>query len=142
MALVSPDGAELSIVIESMTAAHSQCIRSNPSQPWSVQTQRVTFRLLGPFAQRTFSVWKSVLFPIESSFLFEQQPDITPETSGIISFTLEPDTVLTLSTTRGQAKGSAVPPAPAAFPAIGRRGAKGRPQSCAMRQTATWAGPR
>lgn len=123
-----PSGAPLewSIVVETMTTAHSQCIRSNPTHAWSVEAeQNVTFTLANGLATPpAVIVWKSVFFtgPGESSILwFERQADVAVNGDGV-SYTLSfihPDSVFTVtSLDRGQSHGtpSAPPPPPGAFP--------------------------
>ena len=51
-----------------------------------------------------------------NSSLFERQPDVAVGADGVVSLLVEPDTVYTLSTLPGAAKGSPVAPAPALFP--------------------------
>ena len=114
-----------SIVLETTTTAHSQCIRSNPARAWSVEdTQDVTFVLdEGLVLPESVVAFKSVFFagPNEPSVLwFERQADIVVDAASR-SFTvtgLHPDTVLSLSSMdRGQRKGAFAPPPPSApFP--------------------------
>lgn len=119
--LVSPDKKDFSIVLETMTLAHSKCIRSNPTTPWEVDTQQVTFRLTGGLATlaSSLTVWKSVLFAPQGqrTYLFERQADLSVGKDGTVTLSIEPDAVVTLSTTRGQQKGGTFEiPAAAPFP--------------------------
>jgi len=114
-----------SIVIETTTTAHSQCIRSNPLHAWAVDdSQDVTFLLdAGLALPPAVVVFKSVFYVSAGEpdiVWFERQPDIAVDPASR-SFTvtgLHPDTVLSLSSMdRGQRKGTfADPPANAPFP--------------------------
>ncbi len=76
MTLVSPDEQDVSIIMETMTTEHSQCVRNNPNWNWTVVDQNVTFRLAKSLKKiQKLHVWKSNLF----GFWFEQQQDIIPE---------------------------------------------------------------
>ncbi|XP_055894492.1 galactocerebrosidase-like [Biomphalaria glabrata] len=115
--LVSPDGTDLTIVIETMTHDHSICIR--PGLPWyDVHPQLVTLNLKGSFARLTsMNVWYSKLG-------FNGQPDIMFQSLGQLKFVsgqavlkLGLDEVYTLTTISTGQKGSyPVPPPSQPFP--------------------------
>jgi hypothetical protein len=109
-----------SIILETTTTAHAQCIRSNPAREWSVDdSQDVTFTLdAGLFIPATIIVFKSVFFVSagEPSIVwFERQPDlaIDPASRSFTITSLHPDTVLSISSMdRGQRKGAFADPPP------------------------------
>jgi galactosylceramidase len=71
------------------------------------QPQTVTFKLAGDLSQKSLCVWRST-----RTALFERQADVSPA-DGVVTITLEPDAMYSLSTTAGQQKGTFadVPPA-------------------------------
>lgn len=76
--LVSPDNQHFSIIIETMNANNSQCVRCNPSWTWSVSTQTITFKLAGELdSNKKIHVWQSQLTGA-NPYYFEKQKDITP----------------------------------------------------------------
>ena len=83
--LVSPDRKDYSIIIETKGAK---------------ETKKVTISLKGGMPEKSLCVWQS-----DSSAQFVRQEDIKPEKQSI-NLTLKPNTVYTLSTTRGQQKGT------------------------------------
>jgi galactosylceramidase len=73
--------------------------------------QKVTFQVGGGLSPRSLCVWKS---DIKEQFV--PQAAITPK-NGVFTLTIEPDTIISISTTRGQRKGSfSNVPAQAKFP--------------------------
>lgn len=112
--LVSPEGRDFSIVIETMSTNNSQCIRCNPDWGWAVAPQNITFELSGTLAShKTLYVWQSRLFG-NNVYFFEQQKNIVPM-NGVFTVYVEPDSVVTITSTTGQQKGS-FPPPPSNFP--------------------------
>ncbi len=88
-------GNDYSVVIETVDATASQ---------------DVTLNVIGGLSNGMVHVWKS-----DATTQFEQQSDITP-VSGSFTVTLAPGSIYSLTTTTGQAKGSAMPAAPSPFP--------------------------
>ena len=72
--------------------------------------QTVTFRLAGGLSNKPLCVWMS-----NATEQFVRQKDIAP-VAGVFSISLEPDFIYSLSTTRGQRKGSFASPAQESFP--------------------------
>ena len=115
-----------SLVIETSTSAHSQCIRSNPAKGWTVaDEQNVTFVLGDGLAvPTTVVVWKSVFWTSahEPAIVwFERQTDLVVDAaSGTFTLTgIHPDSTYSLtSLDRGQRHGTpaAPPPPDAPFP--------------------------
>jgi galactosylceramidase len=62
--------------------------------------QKVTFQIGGGLSSRSLCVWRS-----DAKEQFVPQPEITPQ-NGTFTLTIEPDTIISISTTRGQRKGS------------------------------------
>merc|ERR1712224_26768 len=64
--------------------------------------------------------WKSCFFATPEAFAFQRQPDLLPNTSGHVDLTVEPDCVVSLTTTAGQSKAgnssTLAPNKPAPFP--------------------------
>ena len=75
----------------------------------ATETQAVTFELAS-LAQQAVHVWRT-----NESSAFERIADITPG-AGTFRIDLEPGSIYSLTTTTGQGKGSAAPPADSAFP--------------------------
>lgn len=114
------------LILETTTAPHSQCIRSNPARAWDVAAeQNITFVLdSGLQLPSAVVAWKTVHFTSAGErgvSWFQRLPDI-PVDVGSRSFTvvgLHPDTALTVaSVDRGQRHGAppAPPPPRAPFP--------------------------
>jgi hypothetical protein len=111
---------EWTIILETTTPAHSQCIRSNPHAPWAVvEEQNVTFVLdAGLALPPSVVVWKTVHFTSagEPAVVWFQRQEALPVDAATRSFTLprlHPDTTVTLtSMDRGQAHGTPPPPPP------------------------------
>ncbi|NXF37154.1 GALC Galactocerebrosidase, partial [Nyctibius bracteatus] len=107
----------LTIIIETMTHNHSQCIRP-PLPHFSVTPQRATFYLKGSFYMvETLQVWHSRLgFESGNSSLFQQLHPVKV-CKGSFSLDLNMDEVYTLTTLKtGQKCGCPEPPAPQPFP--------------------------
>ncbi|NWU88740.1 GALC Galactocerebrosidase, partial [Upupa epops] len=107
----------LTIIIETMTHNHSQCIRP-PLPHFSVTPQRATFYLKGSFyAVKTLQVWHSRLdFESGNSSLFQQLHPLKVW-KGSFSLDLNVDEVYTLTTLKtGKKCVCAKPPPPHPFP--------------------------
>jgi hypothetical protein len=95
VALRSPDKKNWSIVLETIDAR-------NP--------QKVQFRLAGGLRTTEIHIWET-----NNSRSFEHVADVKPE-SGSFEYTFDPDSLYSLTTTTGQGKGGAQPPAAGPFP--------------------------
>ncbi|NXE13871.1 GALC Galactocerebrosidase, partial [Lophotis ruficrista] len=107
----------LTIIIETMSHNHSQCIRP-PLPYFSVIPQRATFHLKGSFYMvETLQVWHSRLgFESGNSSLFQQLHPLKV-LKGSFSLDLNEDEVYTLTTLKtGQKCGCPEPPPPQPFP--------------------------
>jgi O-glycosyl hydrolase len=93
--LKSPTGNDYSMVVETVDAT---------------APQEAKFQISGGLSTDTVHVWET-----NASKTFEKVSDITPQ-DGSFTITLEPDSIYSLTTTMGQAKGTAAPPPLAAFP--------------------------
>ncbi|HMD85390.1 MAG TPA: family 16 glycoside hydrolase [Terriglobia bacterium] len=93
--LKSPTGGDYSVIVETIDAKAPQLAE---------------FRTSGNLSSGVVHVWQT-----NARQTFEHVSDITPE-NGSFRLTLDPDSVYSLTTTTGQAKGTATPPAAAAFP--------------------------
>lgn len=111
------DGQDLTIIIETMSHKHSECIRP-PLAPYKVVNQTAQFTLEGSFAKVTkLYVWYSKLgFSGADSTLFVQKPSFVVM-GGSFKVNLGIDEVYTLTTKKIGRKGSypASPPS-ASFP--------------------------
>jgi O-glycosyl hydrolase len=93
-------------------------LRSSASNDYSVivetvdatEPQEVAFSIAGGLSAGAVHVWQT-----NASKSFEKLSDITPQ-NGSFSIALEPDSIYSLTTTTGQGKGTAVPPAQSSFP--------------------------
>jgi hypothetical protein len=93
-------------------------LRSNDRKNWSViletinakHPQAVSFRLAGGLATTEVHIWET-----NNSRTFEQVAVVKP-VNGTFEFTFDADSLYSLTTTTGQGKGIAQPPAAAAFP--------------------------
>ena len=92
--LKSPSG-DYSVVVETIGAASPQHVR---------------LELTGALSASPVHVWRS-----NGKTMFERLPD-SASVKGSFTVVLDPDAIYTLSTTTGQAKGTAVPPAAQPFP--------------------------
>ena len=99
VALKSPDGADFSLIVETVEAKSAQT---------------VSFRLAG-FGPKTLHLWTTNLNSSSPSDWFVKQADIHP-VGGEFSLNVEPGRMVTVTTTAGQTKGDAAAPAAAAFP--------------------------
>ncbi|GAA4307725.1 family 16 glycoside hydrolase [Compostibacter hankyongensis] len=101
-------GWSVTALTDTLTHDYSVIIETTEAK----QDQTVHFRLSGGLPDKALAVWQS-----SPGHLFERKADITPR-QGTFVLTLKPNTVYSLTTTRGQQKGKAqhaVPP-PAPFP--------------------------
>ncbi|CAL1528206.1 unnamed protein product [Lymnaea stagnalis] len=115
--LVSPDGGQMTIVIETMTHNHSLCIRP-PLPKYDVQPQNVIITIKGSFAQiAEMNVWYSKLgFNGAPNIMFQKQSSLKFK-NGQAELQLGLDEVLTLTTVAlGQKGAYPDPPAPKPFP--------------------------
>ncbi|XP_046334130.2 galactocerebrosidase-like [Haliotis rufescens] len=112
VSLVSPDGKDLTIVIETMSHDHSICVRP-PLEPYNVTKQRVTFQLKGSFASITsLNMWYSRLFNGAvnvTGTMFERQAPLKV-VNGMVQLDVAVDEAITLTTVSGGQKGSYPPP--------------------------------
>ncbi|HEV2371471.1 MAG TPA: RICIN domain-containing protein [Streptosporangiaceae bacterium] len=97
--LQSPGSTAYSMVAETTTATSPQTL---------------DISVTGGLPTSTVHVWSTNLASANPSDYFAHAPDITPS-SGHYSLTLKPGYIYTLSTTTGQAKGTATSPPPASF---------------------------
>jgi hypothetical protein len=95
VALRSPDRKNWSVVLETIDA-------KNP--------QTVTFHLAGELAASAVSVWET-----NSSRTFEHVATVKPVQDSF-TYTFDPDSLYSLTTTAGQGKGTAQPPPQSPFP--------------------------
>jgi hypothetical protein len=93
-------------------------LRSTDRKNWSViletidakLPQTVAFKLAGGLAATEIHIWET-----NGSRTFERVASVRP-VKGAFVYTFEPDSLYSLTTTTGQGKGTAQPPAAAAFP--------------------------
>jgi galactosylceramidase len=112
---ISPEKKDATIVIETMSHNHSQCIRPRLA-PYTVSPQTAVFELKGSLAEiEKLSLWKSHWNFVGEPSFFVKMPDIQVS-NGQISLELDVDSVFTLSTTTGQSKGVTQIPAQSPFP--------------------------
>ncbi|XP_071090482.1 galactocerebrosidase-like isoform X1 [Haliotis cracherodii] len=116
--LVSPDGKDLTIVIETMSHDHSLCIRP-ALPPYNVNATTVDIEFKGSFASLSaLNVWYSKpSFGAEADVFFEKQKTL-PIVNGKASLKLNPDEIYTLTTLEVGEKGAfdTVPPPSKPFP--------------------------
>ncbi|MFZ0517233.1 MAG: hypothetical protein WBG23_17615 [Acidobacteriaceae bacterium] len=93
--LKSTDGKNWSVILETVDAKVAQ---------------RVTFTLTGNLANTTVHIWET-----NQSRTFEHVANISPRHASF-SYTFEPGSLYSLTTTTGQAKGTATPPPDKPFP--------------------------
>jgi O-glycosyl hydrolase len=93
--LKSPTSNDYSIIVETVDAT---------------KLQQANFQVAGGLSTGTVHVWQT-----NATRTFEKLSDITPR-GGSFQITLEPDSIYSLTTTVGQAKGTATPPPAAPFP--------------------------
>lgn len=95
VALRSPDAKDWSVILETIDAKHPQT---------------VSFRLAGGLAATEVHIWET-----NNSRTFEHVADVKP-VDGTLRYTFDPDSLYSLTTTTGQGKGTAQPPAAKPFP--------------------------
>jgi galactosylceramidase len=95
VALLSPNGRDYSVIIET----------ANAKKP-----QPLTLKVDAGLSQKPLALWRTT----EQS-QFERLPDVQP-TNGVVQLTLEPGAFYSLTTTTGQRKGAAPVPPDAPFP--------------------------
>ena len=93
--LAAPNGEDWSIVVETISA----------KQPTAM---KITIQ--GSLGHNTLHVWET-----NQTRTFEHVGDITPRDGGF-TYTFDPDSLYTITTTTGQHKGTAAPPADKPFP--------------------------
>jgi O-glycosyl hydrolase len=97
--LKSPDNKDYSVIIETVQAERPQLVQ---------------FSVKG-FSRAAVHLWLTDFTSSNSSDWFVKQPDLVLDRDRF-SLTIQPGFVYTLTTTTGQAKGSAAPPVSAPFP--------------------------
>ena len=95
VALRSTDGKNWSVVLETIGA---------------IKSQLVSFRITGSLAATEVHIWET-----NSAHTFEKVASVKP-VNGVFEYTFDPDSLYSLTTTTGQGKGTAQPPAAADFP--------------------------
>jgi len=95
VALKSTDGAKWSVVLQTIDATHPQTVH---------------FEVRGGLSTATVHVWET-----NSHRTFEHVADV-PVHDGDFTYTFDPDSLYSLTTTTGQARGTAEPAAAAPFP--------------------------
>ena len=95
VSLRSPNGKDWSVVLETIDAK---------------QPQGVSFEITGGLSPSAVHIWET-----NGSKTFEHVGDVTPE-DGKFSYKFDPDSIYSLTTTTGQGKGTAQPPAKQPFP--------------------------
>ncbi|XP_076104943.1 galactocerebrosidase-like isoform X3 [Mytilus galloprovincialis] len=111
VSLISPDGKDLTIVIETMSHDHSICVRP-PLPAYTVAQQNITIKLGGSFAKITeVTAWYSQLGFDGKNDTFMQKVDIKVP-NGLIHLRLDVDQVVTITTIKVGQKGSYPNPPP------------------------------
>ncbi len=95
VSLCSPDRKDWSVVLETMGAK---------------KPQTVAFKLTGGLAAGAVHVWET-----NDTHVFEHVADLTPN-DGAFTYSFDPDSLYSLTSTTGQGRGKAEPPPPAPFP--------------------------
>ena len=95
VSLKAPNQKDWSVVLETIDAR---------------KPQHVSFSVTGGLSLGTVHVWQT-----NANRIFEHVAEVKPE-NGAFSFTFDPESIYSLTTTTGQAKGDAQPPASAPFP--------------------------
>jgi len=95
VSLKSPNKKDWSIVLETIDAK---------------QSQQVAFEIKGGLSRATVHIWET-----NSEKSFEHVADVTPQHNKF-QYEVDPNSVYSLTTTTGQGKGIAQPPAPGPFP--------------------------
>lgn len=113
VSLAEANSGQLTIVFETMSHDHSQCIRPG-LPPYTVSPQNVTITLAGAFASiAKLYYWKSSLSfqaGVPSSYFQQMQP--IEVKSGMFTLFLEVDVLVTLSTVATATKGARPQPPP------------------------------
>src|SRR4029078_6685561 len=89
-------GAGSFVTLKSPRTEHSIIIETKDAKV----PQEIRFEISGALSQKDLCVWRS-----NAKEQFVRQADLVPKNRSI-TLTLEPDSIYTLSTTRGQQKGS------------------------------------
>ena len=130
--LSSPDGKDVTLVVETFTHATSKCVRNDPTD-WTVaQQQTVTVNLpaaaltMAVATPTTLDVWRSCTgwrYPANDDGYMERLDPIMVSAAGAVTFTADRDCYYTLTTVKGAVKPSlptssaaAGNPRPAFFP--------------------------
>jgi len=95
VAISSPNRKNWSVILETIDAQHPQT---------------VSFRLAGGLAASVVYIWET-----NNSRTFKKVANVKP-VNGAFTYTFDPDSLYSLTTTTGQGKGTAQPPAAARFP--------------------------
>ena len=95
VSLKSPQGKDWSLILETIAAE---------------KPQLVNFKIAGGLSQGTVYIWQS-----NGQKSLERVADLKPK-GGVFTFTFEPDSIYSLTTTMGQGKGKVQPPAQKPFP--------------------------
>lgn len=95
VALKSPDGKDWSVVLQTIDAAHPQTVQ---------------FQIQGGLSAATVHIWET-----NSHRTFDHVADV-PVQDSAFTYTFNPDSLYSLTTTTGQGKGTVQPPPPAPFP--------------------------
>jgi len=93
--MMAPSGGDYSVIAQTSGAKAAQ---------------NITFNVAGGLSTGTVSVWRS-----NATAQFQKQPDVVP-VNGSFTVALDPNSIYSISTTTGQQKGAATPPAAADFP--------------------------
>ncbi|XP_013403027.1 galactocerebrosidase isoform X2 [Lingula anatina] len=115
--LQSPDKKEMTLIIETMSHDHSECIRP-ALPPYTVKPQNATFKLQGSFKTVTvLNLWVTKLgFNGQPSTLFKQVGSVNVQ-NGSFTLFLEVDSLYTVTTSSAGQKGVyPAPPASQPFP--------------------------
>ena len=114
--------ADYTIVIEKMSSEHSSCVRPHLA-PYPSAPELATFQLAGPAKGRVTSlnVWYThwAYYPGDKTVEFQQLAPIAVAADGTFSLNVTVDSLYTLTTMSGGAKGAPAspPPPPTLFPA-------------------------
>ena len=109
---LSPDGADVSIVVETGLADCHHCDYA----PSSAATQPQTLR--GYVGSLTRNLTSLAMWQSTAASYFTRLADVPVDSAGRFEVTIAPDSIATITSTSGQRKGAARPPAPSApFPA-------------------------
>ncbi|MFF2146106.1 RICIN domain-containing protein [Kitasatospora sp. NPDC058190] len=101
--------------------------------------QTVDLKVAGGLSTGTVHVWATDMNSTDPARWFVHTQDVTPVHGGY-SLTLQPGYVYTLTTTTGQGKGAATPPAAATFPLPYKADLSGYPAGATARYFHDWAG--